>query len=151
MRLKVLFAAVAVLFCAFTLAFAADDPPTPTTLPGGKVVNAAEVKEVVESGKAAVYDMRKAMNFEKGHLKGAISLPYDQKSERVENFDSSKDKVELQLLPKEKDKPLLFYSDGPTGWKSYKMAVIAIKQGYKKVLWFRGGTAEWTEKGYTLD
>lgn len=127
------------------------EPLTPTSLEGGKILSAEAVKAVVDAGNLAIYDMRKAMNFEKGHIKGAISLPYDQKSELNPKFDASKDKYDLAQLPKDKNKALVFYSDGPTGWKSYKMAVIAIREGYKKVIWFRGGTAEWTEKKLPLE
>lgn len=132
-------------------ALAEDEPLTPTTLKGGKIISAVEAKVLVEQGKTAIFDMRRAMNFEKGHLKGAISLPYDQKSAKVENFDASVDKFDLSKLPGNKSTSLIFYSDGPTGWKSYKAAVLAIRNGHSNVNWFRGGTAEWIDKGFSLE
>lgn len=139
------------LALAASVAFAEEEPMTPATLKGAKVIDAAEAAAIADKGDTAIFDMRRALNFEKGHLKGSVSLPYDQKSEKTEKFDASKDKYDLSALPKDKAKAVMFYSDGPTGWKSYKMAAIAVKEGYKKVLWFRGGTAEWTQKGFKLD
>lgn len=128
---------------------AADDPVTPTVLNGGKVVSVDDAKAML--GKAKFYDMRKAISFGKGHVPGAVALPYDQKSEKAENFDPSKDKVDLSQLPPNKADPIVFYSDGPTGWKSYKAAVVAIRGGYTNVMWMRGGTLEWEKKGFTLE
>lgn len=141
-------------FLALTLAFApsafaADDPETPKSLTGGKVLSAAEAKAL--TGKAAFFDMRKAVSYGKGHLPGAQPLPYDQKSDKAENFDAAMDKFDLSQLPADKSATVVFYSDGPTGWKSYKAAVIAIRNGYTNVSWFRGGTAEWEAKGFPLE
>jgi rhodanese-related sulfurtransferase len=130
-------------------AHATDDPPTPTTLPGGKVVSADDAKAMV--GKAAFFDMRKALSFGKGHLPGATPLPYDQKSDKTASFDATKDKFDMAQLPANKAGAIVFYSDGPTGWKSYKAAVISIRAGYGNVMWFRGGSAEWEAKGFPLE
>lgn len=128
---------------------AADDPETPAALNGGKIVSVEDAKAML--GKAKFFDMRKAISFGKGHVPGATALPYDQKSEKSENFDPSKDKVDLSQLPSNKADPIVFYSDGPTGWKSYKAAVVAIRGGYTNVMWMRGGMLEWEKKGFTLE
>lgn len=126
-------------------AFAGDDPETPTTLSGGKIISADEAKNL--AGKATLFDMRKAVSYGKGHLPGAQPLPYGQKSDKSVNFDASMDTFDMSKLPGDKSAAIVFYSDGPTGWKSYKAAVTAIKNGYTNVMWFRGGTAEWEAKG----
>lgn len=128
---------------------AADDPETPMVLTGGKVVSVDEAKALI--GKVKFFDMRKAISFGKGHIPGAVALPYDQKSEKSEAFDSSKDKVDLSQLPANKADPIVFYSDGSTGWKSYKAAVVAIRNGYTNVMWMRGGTKEWEQKAFPLE
>jgi rhodanese-related sulfurtransferase len=140
-------ALVTVSFLSHAAALIADDVPTPTTLNGGKVISADEVKSLI--GKAAFFDMRKAVSYGKGHLPGAKPLPYDQKSAKSENFDASQDKFDMTQFPADKSAALVIYSDGPTGWKSYKAAVIAIRNGYSNVMWFRGGTAEWEAKGFS--
>lgn len=128
---------------------AADDPATPMTLAGGKVISADEAKAVV--GKAVIFDMRKALSYGKGHLPGSTPLPYGQKSGKSADFDASQDKFDMAKLPQDKSTAIVFYSDGPTGWKSYKAAVTAIRSGYTNVMWLRGGSAEWEAKGFALE
>ena len=137
------------LVLSATGTFASDDPETPHSFTGGKVVSVDEAKGLI--GKAKFFDMRKAISFGKGHVPGAIALPYDQKSEKAVNFDATKDKFDLTQLPSNKAEPIVFYSDGPTGWKSYKAAVIAVRNGYTNVMWMRGGTKEWEQKNFPLE
>ncbi|MHB8764741.1 MAG: rhodanese-like domain-containing protein [Deferrisomatales bacterium] len=128
---------------------AADEALTPTALPGGRVLTAEETKGLL--GKALFFDMRKAVNYGKGHLAGAVALPYEQRSEKRVDFDATLDQFDRSQLPADKARAMVFYSDGPGGWKSYKAAVLCIRDGYTQVMWFRGGTAEWAEKGYPLE
>lgn len=128
--------------------YAGDDPETPTTLSGGKILSVSDVSAL--AGKAAFFDMRKAISYGKGHLPGAQPLPYNQKSDKTESFDASMDSFDMSQLPTDKSAAIVFYSDGPTGWKSYKASVIAIRAGYTNVMWFRGGTDEWKKKGMTF-
>lgn len=125
-------------------------PDTPKTLDGVKIVSVEEVKTLIDKQSTKLFDMRSAINFGKGHLPGAIALPYKENSEFKSDFDASKDSLDLGKLPLDKNTQILFYSDGPKGWKSYKAAVAARKAGYKKIMWFREGTAAWEAKGNKL-
>lgn len=127
----------------------ADDPPTPTSAKGFELISVERAQSLV--GKAQFYDMRSVVNFGKGHVKGATALPYDQKSEKKDDFDASKDKFDMGKLPKDKSATIVFYSDGPTGWKSYKAAVLASRAGYTNVKWMREGTSGWTAKNLPLE
>lgn len=130
-------------------AMAADEPPpTPTNLEGGKVITADEGKKLVDAKSAVFIDTRNVVNFGKGHVPTAIAAAYKEKSEKVAGFDASLDQFDMTKLPAQKSAQIVFYSDGPTGWKSYKAAVLAIKGGYKNVMYMRGGFAEWLAKGY---
>lgn len=131
-----------------TAALAAD-VETPKELAGGKILTAAQAKDLV--GKAHFFDMRKAVNYGRGHISGAVALPYDQKSDLSVDFDASVDRLDWAKLPADKGAAVVFYSDGPTGWKSYKAAVLSIRDGYTNVMWFRGGTADWSAAGYSLN
>lgn len=125
-------------------------PQTPATLKGGQVVDAKAVKQLVDTKGASFFDMRSAVNYGKGHLAGSKALPYREASEYKEDFDAAKDQFDLKALPADKAAKIVFYSDGPTGWKSYKAAVLAIKGGYTNVHYFRGGTTDWLKAGYPL-
>jgi rhodanese-related sulfurtransferase len=122
---------------------------TPKTLEGGKVVTAEEARDLIDKKAAGFFDMRKAINYGKSHIPTAVSAPYKWDSKvdvtvRTGKFDMSK-------LPKDKDTALVFYSDGPTGWKSYKASIDAINAGYKNVMYFRGGFSTWESKGYPVE
>lgn len=126
---------------------AQDKPTTPTNLPGGHVASAEEAKKLFDKKTALFVDTRNVVNFGKGHVPSAQAMPYKGSSDDAANFDASKDQFDLSKLPANKDQPLVFYSDGPTGWKSYKAAVLAVKAGHKSVHYMRGGWAEWSSKG----
>jgi len=142
----------AVISALSTPVFAADEhkPDTPQKLEGGKVISAEEAKALIDKKGATFFDMRSAINFGKGHLPGATALPYKENSEYTANFDASKDVFDLKKLPADKNAAIVFYSDGPSGWKSYKAAVLAKKAGYKKVMWLREGTKGWEAKKFPL-
>jgi rhodanese-related sulfurtransferase len=149
MNVKNICLSIAALLFLAAPVFAADQTLTPDTLPGGKVISVDEAKSMV--GKNTFFDMRTAMSFGKGHLPGARALPYKQASDKTPGFDASQDKFDLSELPSDKAAAIVFYSDGPAGWKSYKAAVSAIRAGYSNVMWFRGGTSEWEANGYVLE
>lgn len=143
-----------VSFFALTLACSpawANKPETPTTAPGVKVIGVDEGKTLAASKGAVFVDTRNAMNFGKGRVPGAVSASYKEKSEPVAAFDASVDSFELAKLPADKNAKIVFYSDGPTGWKSFKAAVIASKSGYKQVLYMRAGFADWEAKGNPVE
>lgn len=143
------------LFC-FVLMFAFAAPAdaakkvTPTALPGGTVVSADTVKGLVGKMGVHIFDMRKAINYGKGHVPGAVSAPYKwlnkdkDPAKRTGAFDTSR-------LPADKNVTMVFYSDGPTGWKSYYASKWAIDNGYTKVLYMREGSAGWRAKGFKFE
>ena len=145
---------VLVLISVFVFAAAglavAGNVDTPTDPPEGvSIVSADRAQEMMKENKMVVFDMRKALNYGKGHLPGAVSLPYKwttkgDPSQRTGEFDMSK-------LPKDKNQPIVFHSDGPSGWKSYYASKAAAEAGYKNVNWLREGFALWNEKGYPVE
>lgn len=146
------FTLIAALSATFFAAPAlADGEETPKSISGAKVISVDEGKTLAGSKAAAFFDTRSALNFGKGHVPGAVTASYKEKSEKVEGFDASKDDFDFARLPADKSAKVVFYSDGPTGWKSYKAAVLAVRAGYKNVMYMRGGFAEWEAKGYAVE
>ena len=127
--------------CQFALA-----GETPMTLAGASLVTADQVKDLQSKG-APVIDTRVAAEYAEAHIKGAISVPYKEKSAKDVGFDASQDAFDLAKLPADKNAPVVFYCNAGECWKSYKASVMAIKGGHKKVNWFRGGIPEWKAKG----
>ena len=128
-------------------AFAAD---TPASLDGVTVVNADKVKELMAKG-TPVVDTRVAAEYAEAHIKGAVSVPYKEKSAKEPGFDASVDSFDLGKLPADKAAAIVFYCNAGECWKSYKASSVAVKAGYKKVMWFRGGIPEWKSKGYPTE
>lgn len=120
---------------------------TPNTVQGAKVVSITDAKALVDGKSAVFVDTRAVVNFGKGHIPGAIAVSYKEKSDKVANFDPSGDVLDMAKLPADKAKTVVFYSDGPLGWKSYKATVMAVKAGYTNAHYFRGGFSEWESKG----
>ena len=119
---------------------------TPASLAGAKVVGAAEVKKMLDGG-TPVIDTRVAAEFAEKAIKGAKSVPYKEKSAKEVGFDPSKDDFDMAKLPQDKGAPIVFYCNAGECWKSYKASTVAIKAGYTKVFWFRGGMPEWVAAG----
>lgn len=119
---------------------------TPTSLPGAKIVTAAEARQLIDKG-VPIYDVRVPEEYAVAHVPGATLLPYKEASAKEVGFDPSDDQFALNKLPKDKNAPFMMYCDGTICWKSYKSAVMAIQAGWKNVYWFRGGFPEWKEAG----
>lgn len=123
---------------------------TPAALQGAKVVTADVVKKLLEQG-VTVVDTRVANEFAEGHIKGAKSVPYKEKSTKAADFDASQDSFDLTKLPADKSAPVVMYCNAGECWKSYKASVVAMKAGYKNVHWMRGGIPEWKAKNYPVE
>lgn len=133
-------------------AMAADEhhDPTPASLAGVTVVDDAWVKDNYK--KMKVYDARKKAEYVEGHIAGAISAPYGEKSDKSVKFDASKDTFDTKVFPSDKNEPIILYCNGPMCWKSYKSAVLLLKEGYKKMYWYRNdGFPSWKSKGYPVE
>jgi rhodanese-related sulfurtransferase len=123
---------------------------TPLTLAGATVVNARQVRDLIERG-AILVDARIPVEFDEEHIVGAHSLTYTENSRKDSNFDAAVDRFNVDALPANKALPLVFQCNGPECWKSYKASAAAVRAGYKNVYWFRGGYPEWKQAGYPLE
>ncbi len=123
---------------------------TPLVIEGANVVSAAQVRAFQASG-IPIIDTRVASEYNAEHIAGAINVTYFEKSAKSAIFSPHNDKFDLSKLPANKNADIVIYCNAGACWRSYKAAVAAIKAGYKKVHWFRGGMPEWTEKNYPTE
>jgi rhodanese-related sulfurtransferase len=123
---------------------------TPTSLPGAKIISAAEAQDLIAKG-VPLYDVRDDEAYNLGHIPGSRFVPYKEASAKEVGFDPGDDQFALNRLPKDKSAPLMMYCDGTICWKSYKSATLAIRNGWKNVYWFRGGFPEWKEAGLPVE
>ena len=126
-------------------------PETPTSVKGARIITVDEAKGLLDKKAASFFDTRSPLNFGKGHVPGAILIAYKEKSEYVQDFDARQDSFDIARLPADKNAMIVIHSDGPSGWKSYKATVLAVKAGYRNVLWMRDGYAGWTAKGLPVE
>ncbi len=131
------------MICIFVLsgtAFAKEAPLAPDSIKGTVKVNAEGVIELVEKHENLVMvDSRIKADRKQGYIEGSISLP---------DIDTSCDSL-AKIIPK-KDSVAIFYCNGVKCGRSVKASKIAVGCGYKNLYWFRGGYAEWLEKGYPV-
>lgn len=122
---------------------------TPESYEGITIVNAEWVK--ANEATVKVFDARKKGEYVEGHVPGSISAPYKEKSAKVLDFDTSKDKWDMSVYPSDKSTPVVVYCNGVKCWKSFKSAIRLKKAGYKNVNWLRDGYPGWTNKGYPVE
>jgi rhodanese-related sulfurtransferase/ABC-type phosphate/phosphonate transport system substrate-binding protein len=123
---------------------------TPRDLPGAQVVDPVMVAQLLQGG-AHYIDTRTDAEFKAGHVPGAKLVPYVEKSHKEADFDPKLDKFDLSQLPPQRDAPLIFACNGAECWKSFKASHAAIKAGYKRVHWFRGGFPAWRAAGQKIE
>ncbi len=108
------------------------------TIEGTTRVTAEQVIELVEgTPDLVIIDARKAADYEKGFIEGAIDLP-----------DTETTEASLAAHVASKNTPVLFYCNGVRCGRSVKSSKMAVSWDYTNIYWFRGGWGEWTEKGY---
>lgn len=123
---------------------------TPKELAGAHLIDAKQASDMIAKG-VTVIDARNETEYVDGHIKGALLVPYQEVSAKEVGFDAAEDKFDLAKLPQDKNTAMLLYCDGTPCWKSYKASVVALRNGYKNVYWFRGGYPEWKAAGYPLE
>jgi rhodanese-related sulfurtransferase len=123
---------------------------TPRSLAGANVVDAKTVAQLLQGG-ATYIDTRTDVEFKAGHVPGAKLVPYVEKSHKEADFDAALDSFDVARLGADRDAALVFACNGPECWKSFKASHAALKAGYRKVYWFRGGFPEWRSSGLKFD
>ncbi|MCD6076877.1 MAG: hypothetical protein K0R89_815 [Ramlibacter sp.] len=123
---------------------------TPRALPGATVVDAPKVAQLLQAG-ATYVDTRTEVEFKAGQVPGAILVPYHEKSAKDADFDAALDQFDVGRLGADRNAELVFACNGPECWKSFKASQAAVKAGYRKVYWFRGGFPEWRSSGMKFD
>ena len=125
-------------------------PLTPPDLPGVTVITAGQARDLMVTG-VLIVDTRVANEYVELHIKGAVSIPYKEKSAKTPDFDGRLDRFDLAKLPRDKGTPVIFYCNAGECWKSYKASKTALKAGYTRVYWLRGGIPEWKNYGFPTE
>lgn len=116
---------------------------TPGELRGVKRVTATQAAELASKG-ALLVDVRTEREFNVRRARGAVLVPYAEKSLKEPQFDGSLDSFG-GLAKLDKNRPVVFMCNGPECWKSFKASHAATAAGFKDVYWLRGGVPEWVK------
>lgn len=123
--------------------------PTPTSIPGGRVIRTLELKAMLETRRdALVIDVLNGRS-----IPGALSMPLAGDVypgiPKVTNRISQKFFLALgKVSGQKKERPLVFLCSSAECWHSYNAALRAIAAGYRNVYWYRGGLAAWRSAGF---
>lgn len=136
--------------------------PTPLTLTGAKTVTTYDVERLLaqdwENG-PYIFDVENLtphkafltdneINYpERESLPGSVWLPGAGAKLAFENKNPAIKSRLLAILDdfggSDKTTSLLFTGSGYDCWMSYNAALFAVQNGFKNVLWYRGGMKSW--------
>ena len=131
---KAIFLCITVLFSSASLAD--QKPYAPDTIQDVTIVSAEEaIDMILENPDLIVIDSRKKTEYQQGHIEGAINI-----------LNTKLKQEDLENISPDKSKKILFYCNGTRCLRSTDSIKKAKAWGYSKLIWFRGGWKEWTEK-----
>lgn len=108
---------------------------------GIDVVALEQAREAVSGSGFLVLDARSTLDFDAGHLPGAISFPNPTRAESY---------YELAALL-QPDQPLLVYCSSKTCDDALQLAFFLREQGSQKILLFADGFQAWKEAGLPIE
>lgn len=127
--------------------------PTPTAIPGGRVITTAQLDEILHrhwqdpQEPLLVFDVS-------GPDGPPYTLPAAALLYGAELGGDFRDEVQRRLVELldgltggNLDHPMVFFCASPRCWNSYNAALRAINLGYRRVYWYRGGLWAWREAG----
>lgn len=122
--------------------------PTPTSIPGGKVVSTRQLAQWLQAPDLPVLLHAIASST---HLpKAMAAVPASQGG----SFDDAVQRdygAFLEMATQgRRDARIVTYCQGVQCWGSYNAALRAIKLGYTNVHWYRGGMEAWHAAGLPL-
>jgi rhodanese-related sulfurtransferase len=98
-----------------------------------RVSSAQDLKAQIDAGQVHVVHALSAEHYVKGHIPGAANIDYE--------------KMKPDMLPADKNAPLVFYCSGPMCPVSKMAANKAAQWGYTNVSVYEGGMKDWQSSG----
>lgn len=118
--------------------------PTPLSIPGARVIKAAELKEWQNERKdLLLLDVFPSLDDERQSIPDAFWLP-GAGNGNLDDAQRTRMLSHLESLAGDKNRPLIFFCGGVECWHSYNAALYAVEAGYTNVIWFRGGMRAWS-------
>ncbi|MBC7348910.1 MAG: rhodanese-like domain-containing protein [Candidatus Aminicenantes bacterium] len=109
--------------------------------PGLVFISLPEVEELWHNQQAAILDSRPSLEFRRGHIPGAVSVPLDEV--KSGNYGL------LQTIPG--GQPLIIYCEGGDCLTSLNLARLLHERGFRDLRIFSGGWEDWTAAGLPVE
>lgn len=113
---------------------------TPPSIPGGEVISTIALRDLMLTDeKVILFDVLQGQ--ERATIPGALMVPgagLESNSARELAFTDL-----MATYVADKATPVVFFCLSYECWLSYNAALRAIKLGYQKVFWYRGGIDAW--------
>ena len=117
--------------------------PTPTSIPGARVIKTLELKALLDADKSVVVvDVLDSKT--RKSVPGAFWL---SGAGDGQFYAAEKGRLAAaleKLTGGDKSRPLVFLCVSSECWLSYNASLHALEAGYRDVIWYRGGTNSWT-------
>ena len=111
--------------------------PTPTSIPGAKVITTGELKNAMDAGRSFVLvDVLTGLH---QMLPNAVSVA----GMGMPNPPINIPVILTSLTGGDKTEAIVFYCSGSRCWESYNAALRAKNAGFSNVYWYRGGLSAW--------
>lgn len=131
---RVIIASISILFSSALVA--EQKPYAPENIQDVTIVSAEEVIDMIMADPdLIIIDSRKKTEYLKGHIEGAINI-----------LNTSLNHEDLERISPDKSEAILFYCNGTRCLRSSDSINKAKSWGYTRLIWFRGGWKEWSEK-----
>lgn len=122
--------------------------PTPTSIPGGRVIATQELAQLLQGGQQVLL-----LDVLGGplHIPGAVPVvPAAQGGGFDDEVQRGFGQYLAQVTGVDTSRLLVTYCGGVQCWSSYNAALRAMKLGYRNVVWYRGGIEAWQHAGLPL-
>jgi PQQ-dependent catabolism-associated CXXCW motif protein len=122
---------------------------TPLAIPGGRLIRTGELESALNRGTLEgapfwMIDALRRPDSDQVYIPGSKYIGYAGDYGTFDDGTQRRLKEELAKLTNDNlDMPLVFFCSGAKCWESYNAALRAIKLGYRKVYWYRGGISAW--------
>jgi len=106
--------------------------------PAKEINNPLKLRRMIIEGRLVLIDARLRVDYNQGHLPGALSFPLHQ-------FDENYESLSRVLKT---DLPIVVYCSGVQCQDSHKFAGRLTAMGVKGVMVYSGGFEEWDQMGF---
>ena len=121
--------------------------PTPTSIPGGQVITTQELAAMMGGPEQPVL-VDVLGGGPHATISGAIDEPSGGQGGSFNDANQSRLIAALrQATGGDTSKPVVFFCLGRECWLSYNAALRAMRAGYSRAMWYRGGLEAWQAAG----